>query len=201
MPSFVSEDFEASSVAVAQAVRSQKHHSTVLTIPSRRGSMASTAAPAAASQSVFSFEEQPLPTLPTPADNAANANNAVNSNSNHNVAFERKEIGSGVRVGSSNGTPSMASSEATAVPYPPGEQNSRSRPSTQYYDDNLAYKDHPSSARERVTRDAPVIAELRTNVIVRILKRRSINFPVHLRTPDAACMPRLGDPFVSDIVD
>lgn len=166
VPSFVSEDFEASAVAVAQTVRSQKHHSTVLTIPSRRGSMASTAAgPTAAQQSVFSFEEQPLPTLPTPADRSSN-----NSGSTNNAAYERKDLRGGVNGTS---TPSMASSEATAVPYPPGEQHhsttsSRSRPTTQVYDDQLAYKDHPSSARERVTRDAPVIAELRTNVIVRI---------------------------------
>jgi hypothetical protein len=42
-----------------------------------------------------------------------------------------------------------------------------SRSRAQYYEDSFAYKDgHGSSARERVTKDAPIIAELRTNVIV-----------------------------------
>jgi hypothetical protein len=42
-----------------------------------------------------------------------------------------------------------------------------SRSRAQYYEDSFAYKDgHGSSARERVTKDAPIVAELRTNVIV-----------------------------------
>jgi len=37
----------------------------------------------------------------------------------------------------------------------------------QYYEEQFAYKDDStSSARDRVTRDAPIIAELHTNVIV-----------------------------------
>ena len=37
----------------------------------------------------------------------------------------------------------------------------------QYYEDKFAYKDDAaSSARDRVTKDAPIVAELRTNVIV-----------------------------------
>jgi hypothetical protein len=43
-----------------------------------------------------------------------------------------------------------------------------SRRRAQYYEEQFAYKeDSVSSARDRVTRDAPIIAELRTNVIVR----------------------------------
>lgn len=45
-------------------------------------------------------------------------------------------------------------------------RSSRSR--QQFYEDQFSYKDGvASSARERVTKDAPIIAELRTNVIVR----------------------------------
>jgi hypothetical protein len=45
-----------------------------------------------------------------------------------------------------------------------------SRSRAQYYEDSFAYKDgHGQSARERVTKDAPIVAELRTNVIVRLL--------------------------------
>jgi len=47
------------------------------------------------------------------------------------------------------------------------QHNYGARQRTQYYEDQFAYKDDStSSARERVTKDAPIIAELRTNVIV-----------------------------------
>lgn len=43
----------------------------------------------------------------------------------------------------------------------------KTRRRTQYYEDSFAYKDgSTSSARERVIKDAPIIADLRTNVIV-----------------------------------
>ena len=45
-------------------------------------------------------------------------------------------------------------------------QNYGSRQRTQYYEEQFAYKDATGSARERITKDSPVIAELRTNVIV-----------------------------------
>jgi hypothetical protein len=45
-------------------------------------------------------------------------------------------------------------------------QNYGSRRRTQYYEEQFAYKDATGSARERITKDSPVIAELRTNVIV-----------------------------------
>jgi len=42
-----------------------------------------------------------------------------------------------------------------------------SRSRAQFYEDSFAYKEgHGQSSRERVTKDAPIIAELRTNVIV-----------------------------------
>lgn len=45
-----------------------------------------------------------------------------------------------------------------------------SRSRAQFYEDSFAYKEgHGSSARDRVTKDAPIIAELRTNVIVRLV--------------------------------
>jgi hypothetical protein len=40
---------------------------------------------------------------------------------------------------------------------------------TQYYEDSFAYKDgHGQSAKERIQKDSPVVAELKTNVIVGI---------------------------------
>lgn len=49
-----------------------------------------------------------------------------------------------------------------------------SRSRAQFYEDQFSYKDAiVSSARERVTKDAPIVAELRTNVIVSLS-------PVHL---------------------
>jgi hypothetical protein len=43
-----------------------------------------------------------------------------------------------------------------------------SRSRAQFYEDSFSYKDGiASSARERVIKDAPIVAELRTNVIVR----------------------------------
>lgn len=48
-----------------------------------------------------------------------------------------------------------------------GQYNSASRHRTQYYDEQFRYKDNEvGSVRERVHRESPVIAELRTNVIV-----------------------------------
>jgi hypothetical protein len=48
------------------------------------------------------------------------------------------------------------------------------RSRAQYYEDSFAYKDgHGQSARERVLKDAPIVAELRTNVIVRLALSRS----------------------------
>lgn len=42
-----------------------------------------------------------------------------------------------------------------------------SRQRAQYYEEQFSYKDGTtSSARDRVTKDAPIVAELRTNVIV-----------------------------------
>jgi hypothetical protein len=49
-----------------------------------------------------------------------------------------------------------------------GQQLHNSSRRRQYYEDHFAYKDDSTSAaRDRVTNDAPVIAELQTNVIVR----------------------------------
>jgi hypothetical protein len=51
------------------------------------------------------------------------------------------------------------------------------RQRAQYFEDSFAYKDDTiSSARERVTRDAPIIADLRTNVIVSSLNRHMHHF-------------------------
>jgi hypothetical protein len=53
----------------------------------------------------------------------------------------------------------------TAVNANTGRPYSRQR--AQYFEEQFAYKDGTtSSARDRVTKDAPIVAELRTNVIV-----------------------------------
>jgi hypothetical protein len=47
-------------------------------------------------------------------------------------------------------------------------QPNGSRRRAQFYEEQFAYKDGSTTlARDRVIRDAPIIAELRTNVIVR----------------------------------
>ena len=47
--------------------------------------------------------------------------------------------------------------------------NNSAKQRTQYYEDQFQYKDNVnSSVRERVQRESPVVAELRTNVIVRL---------------------------------
>ena len=44
--------------------------------------------------------------------------------------------------------------------------NNSSKHRTQYYEEQFQYRDNGSSVRERVQRESPVVAELRTNVIV-----------------------------------
>jgi hypothetical protein len=49
------------------------------------------------------------------------------------------------------------------------QKNYNNRRRTLFFEDSFAYKDDStSSARDRVTKDAPIIADLRTNVIVSI---------------------------------
>jgi len=56
-------------------------------------------------------------------------------------------------------------------------QQNGTRRRTQYYEEQFAYKeDSTSSARDRVTKDAPIVAELRTNVIVCL----ALEDPLHL---------------------
>lgn len=62
-----------------------------------------------------------------------------------------------------------------------GVQPNGSRRRTQFYEEQFAYKDGSTSlARDRVIRDAPIIAELRTNVIV---------CPHTMQCPDSANRP------------
>lgn len=85
-------------------------------------------------------------------------------------------------------------------------RTSRSR--QQFYEDSFSYKDGTaSSARERVTKDAPIIAELRTNVIVCVLapsycstfptmltKRRSKTSIPWSQTSRTTCQPAIRGP-------
>ncbi|KAF2431512.1 Tautomerase/MIF [Tothia fuscella] len=57
-----------------------------------------------------------------------------------------------------------------SIPPTPSQSQSDSNSSkrrTQYYEDSLAYKGHSQSTKERIQKDSPVIAELRTNVIIK----------------------------------
>jgi hypothetical protein len=58
---------------------------------------------------------------------------------------------------------SVSTTSAAPVKKPAGGSRRRA----QYYEEQFAYKDDTTStARDRVTKDAPIVAELRTNVIV-----------------------------------
>ena len=57
--------------------------------------------------------------------------------------------------------------------------NGDSKRRTQYYEEQFQYKDNVvGSARERVQKDAPVIAELRTNVIVSAVLHQDLITPI-----------------------
>jgi hypothetical protein len=63
-------------------------------------------------------------------------------------------------------TPNVRPAEKDANMINTGATDSSKR-RTQYYEDSFAYKDgHGQSARERIQKDSPVVAELKTNVIV-----------------------------------
>ncbi|KAF1837385.1 Tautomerase/MIF [Decorospora gaudefroyi] len=68
-----------------------------------------------------------------------------------------------------------------------------SRSRAQFYEDQFTYKDGvASSARERVTKDAPIVAELRTNVIIKDEYTLVTDLSHHLSTryqrPEASIM-------------
>ncbi|CAG5142824.1 uncharacterized protein ALTATR162_LOCUS1231 [Alternaria atra] len=68
-----------------------------------------------------------------------------------------------------------------------------SRSRAQFYEDQFSYKDSiASSARERVTKDAPIVAELRTNVIIKDEYTLVTDLSHHLSTryqrPEASIM-------------
>lgn len=53
-----------------------------------------------------------------------------------------------------------------------GTDEVENRRRSRWYDDQFSYKtDHPSIGRETVCKEAPVLAELRTNVIVSAYRR------------------------------
>jgi hypothetical protein len=83
------------------------------------------------------------------------------ASSPHSVQESEQLANDGPRRPTTRGTTGDALGELR----PP---TSRSR--AQYYEDSFAYKEgHGQSARDRVTKDAPIVAELRTNVIVRLI--------------------------------
>ncbi|KAI4944350.1 hypothetical protein J4E86_009408 [Alternaria arbusti] len=88
---------------------------------------------------------------------------------------------------SRNRAPSAAADEVG----PLRPMTSRSR--AQFYEDQFSYKDGmASSARDRVTKDAPIVAELRTNVIIKDEYTLVTDLSHHLSTryqrPEASIM-------------
>ncbi|KAF1980077.1 Tautomerase/MIF [Bimuria novae-zelandiae CBS 107.79] len=74
-----------------------------------------------------------------------------------------------------------------------GVQPNGSRRRAQYYEEQFAYKDDStSSARDRVTRDAPIIAELRTNVIIKdeytLVTDLSHHLSIRYQRPESSIM-------------
>ncbi|CAI6336505.1 unnamed protein product [Periconia digitata] len=68
-----------------------------------------------------------------------------------------------------------------------------SRRRAQYYEEQFAYKDDTvSSARDRVTKDAPIVAELRTNVIIKdeytLVTDLSHHLAVRYQRPESSIM-------------
>lgn len=70
------------------------------------------------------------------------------------IEFSRKDLTSEIE----RGAPGERKSTAA------GQQNSKRR--TQYYEEQFAYKDDTSTARERARKTSPITVELKTNVIV-----------------------------------
>ena len=102
------------------------------------------------SRSTFSFESSPK---------------SVKAGSDRNVVFEEDRNMRSI----THGAPGEKKGDAIGQRY--GQ-----RRRTQYFEEQFAYKDDStSSARDRVIKDAPIIADLRTNVIVCVAKHRPSN--------------------------
>lgn len=75
--------------------------------------------------------------------------------------------------------------------------NTPSRQRTQYYDEQFQYKDNVNEGtiRERVQRDSPVVAELRTNVIIKdeftLVTDLSCHLAARYTRPDSAVMVKV----------
>jgi hypothetical protein len=78
------------------------------------------------------------------------------------ISFDFEDKPHAIELGSKDTkTPGIMSQTQTVT----RENSNRRR--TQYYEDSLAYKEgHGQSTKERIQKESPVIAELRTNVIV-----------------------------------
>ncbi|KAF2874198.1 Tautomerase/MIF superfamily [Massariosphaeria phaeospora] len=80
-------------------------------------------------------------------------------------------------------TANTQSSKTIAGVVAPLQSKFGSRRRTQYYEDQFAYKeDSTSSARERVAKYTPIIAELRTNVIIKDEYTLVTDFSHHMST-------------------
>lgn len=94
------------------------------------------------SRSTFSFESSPK---------------SVQAISDRNVAFD-----------DARHTRSASGVSDTKLPVVIGQRPQTARQRHQYFEDQFAYKDDAtSSARDRVSKDAPIIADISTNVIIK----------------------------------
>lgn len=127
-----------SSSSTSSANQFPRQAGATLVVPEGRGDQLSP------SRSTFSFDDSPK----------------SGHGSDRAVAFDETRI---LRPASRS-----ALNEIRDVDSPlPRQQNFGARRRTQYFEDSFAYKDSAtSSARDRVTRDAPIMVDLQTNVIV-----------------------------------
>lgn len=99
------------------------------------------------SQSTFSFEESNPKSVQAPE---------------HTVQFDDVKV-----TRPQTDLAAIATRHAPASGHVVQHTGGGSRRRAQYYEEQFAYKeDSSSTARDRVTKDAPIVAELRTNVIV-----------------------------------
>lgn len=92
------------------------------------------------------YEQSSDGTDPTQIEAALEALMSVNGTDTSDVAY-----------------PTRGQKDESSQAMSPDESKKRA----QYFEDQFSYKEaHGSSGRERVLRDSPIIAELRTNVIV-----------------------------------
>jgi hypothetical protein len=123
---------------------------------------------------------QKFPPSPEDSDNGIGMREASPEGSPSAITREERRITRNIDWG----TPGdQAISSESKTP----QQRELARKKSQYYEDAFATREPSSSARERVTKESLIYADVRTNVIVSMLSRRTftllINFRLKTSTP------------------